>query len=276
MNDEAVLTSTVRTAEKERNETLFVLHHLAEVERRKLYFLRGCDSLWEFCRKELKYSEQSANRRITAMHLLSEVPEITPQVGSSELSLSTLVQAASFFRQEAKASEPLSKKEKLEVMNDLQSKSTRETERKLLSRSSQPAASVREKIRPLTETLTEIRFVADEKLMGNLEQLKGLLAHIDPNLSMAELIQKMAEIALAKLDPARRKPRAAKPDSNVVHSAPEVKPEPRTANASLKKQVFTRDESACTWLDPKTGKRCGCRFRLQLDPLRSRRDDRAE
>ena len=81
--------------------------------------------------------------------------------------------------------------------------------------------------------------MADETLMGDLEQLKGLLAHTDPNLSMAELIQKMAVIALAKLDPARRKTRTAKPGSNVVHSAPEVKPEPRTANAALKKPIIT-------------------------------------
>jgi hypothetical protein len=63
-------------AKKEREITLNLLHHLREVERRSLFIELGYSSFLEFCVSELKYSVESAKRRISAMRLLKELPEI--------------------------------------------------------------------------------------------------------------------------------------------------------------------------------------------------------
>ncbi len=59
----------------ERKITLEIIELLEEIDRRKLYLLRGFGSLLEYCVKELKYSESSAYRRISAMRVVHDLPE---------------------------------------------------------------------------------------------------------------------------------------------------------------------------------------------------------
>ena len=78
-NDE-LHSFTKAAAEKERLSTIEVLWHLREVERRMLYAKMGYRDLKEYCIKECKYSEGSAWRRIAAMKLLVEVPELEKKI----------------------------------------------------------------------------------------------------------------------------------------------------------------------------------------------------
>jgi hypothetical protein len=83
---------------------------------RKLFLEMGYPSLFEFCLKELSYSEGSAQRRISAMRLLKSLPEIEPKIISGELSLSVVSQAQTFFRAQEKEQKPLDKNEKLDLL----------------------------------------------------------------------------------------------------------------------------------------------------------------
>lgn len=60
----------------ERRTTLEVIELLQEVERRSLHLQRGYGSLLEFCMKELKYSESAAYRRICAMRVMKDIPQV--------------------------------------------------------------------------------------------------------------------------------------------------------------------------------------------------------
>ena len=78
------------------------LHHLAEIDSRKLYFRRGFSSLFDYAVKELGYSEGAAYRRIKAMKLCQDMPKTENRLQSGRLSLSTACQLQVFFEKQVK------------------------------------------------------------------------------------------------------------------------------------------------------------------------------
>jgi hypothetical protein len=98
LQDQQLLIATKTLVQNEREVLTKVLHHLREIERRRLYSDLGCQSLVEYAVKELKYSESQASRRLHAMQLMKEIPQIETAIASGELSLSNTSQAQSLFR----------------------------------------------------------------------------------------------------------------------------------------------------------------------------------
>ena len=208
LSDQDLLESTRHAARVEREATTEVLHRLREVERRRLFVDLGFPSLFEYAVGDLKYSAPSAQRRIDAMRLLRDLPELEEKLQSGSLSLSVLSQAQKFFRTEAKIEKPLEPRAKLELLAELEGKSTREVDRELVSRSSEPLAMRRETVRVVTETHSELKFLATKDTLDQMETTRGLLGHSHSELSLGELVAVMAKIALEKLDPARDPKRA--------------------------------------------------------------------
>ncbi len=186
---------------REREVTTEILHYLREVESRKLHLERGYPSLFEFTVRELGYSEGSAHRRLSAMRLVKALPELEPKIRSGELTLTNAARAQGFFKEEAKLRN-VTREEKKTTVESLLNQSTRECERTLAAIS--PASALpKEKERAITEELTQIQFLADRELLKKLERLKGLLAHQNFEGSYAVLFNKLADLALKKLDPLR-------------------------------------------------------------------------
>ncbi len=64
LRDSELLTQTKALAQREREVLTFILRHLKEIERRKLYCDLRCGSLFEYAVQELKYSDAGhASRR---------------------------------------------------------------------------------------------------------------------------------------------------------------------------------------------------------------------
>jgi hypothetical protein len=197
--DPELLSATRTLVAEERRITALVLAYLEEVERRRLHLQRH-SSLFEYCRKDLGYSESEANARISAMRLSREVPEVAVALEEGKLSLTNLVKAQVFFNQEkVRVGKAVSQAEKKELLQELEGKSTRECER-LLAERSPMAVLPQERERALSGNHTQISFTADEKLMEELERIRALWGH-EGKLGYAELIQKMAELTLKKIDP---------------------------------------------------------------------------
>src|SRR5579863_1786593 len=95
LSDHALLEKTRSLVKEEREITARILHHLREVERRKLFSDLGYPSLFAYAMGDLHYSESSAQRRISAMRLLKEIPELEGKIASGSLSLSVISQAQS-------------------------------------------------------------------------------------------------------------------------------------------------------------------------------------
>lgn len=211
LSDQNLLNAAKNLVGEERKITILILHHLREIERRRLFATLGFSSLYEYCRQELGYGEASAHRRISAMRLIKEVPEVEDKINSGALSLSVISQVQSYFREKAKIDEPLKTQEKIVILQKFEHKSTREAEREILSMSPDEFIYNKEKIRAVTPDQSEIKFFASANLLKKLEKLKGLLAHKSTNLSISELIEIMADLSLGKLDPEKQNSRKNSP-----------------------------------------------------------------
>ena len=259
LSDESLLQETQVLVAEERRVSLAVLHHLQEIDRRRLFAGLGFSSLYEYATRALGYSEASAQRRIQAARLLSQCPELAPQIESGSLSLSVLSQAQTFFRRE----EIRDPKAKREILKTLENQSTRQAERKLLSLASEPALHLPEKVRSVSETHSEIRFTADSELLAQIEELKALLG-------VTSLQEALAFAVQAGLD--RKKPKAVKTPLPQASASESPTPAPvartRSISAESKRVVWGRDQGQCSFLETQSGRRCSSKFGLQLDHLK--------
>jgi hypothetical protein len=182
LSDSELLNELTVRVKKERTSMTEVLEFLREVDRRRLYAEQGCSSLWEFCTKIHGYSAGSAARRIDAMRLLREIPELKEELESGEQNLTSLAKAKQFFQAEEKHhQEKLPTEKKREVLKKIRGKSTREGEKALLELSSVPIEiSNPEKKRAIDPTHTELKLIVDAELLEKLDRIKALRSHANP------------------------------------------------------------------------------------------------
>lgn len=84
LSEEILLSRTKQIANQEREILISMLHHLRENERRRLFSKLKYPSLFEYAVHELKYSESQAIRRISAMRLMKEIPELERNLAVDE------------------------------------------------------------------------------------------------------------------------------------------------------------------------------------------------
>ncbi len=261
LSNSELLNQTRILVSRERELTAELLWHLREVERRRLYAEQGFSSLFDYVRRGLGYCEASADRRISAMRLLKDLPEVEPALKNGTLSLSNASALQHFFKREEK---PRSAADKQEVLNNVMGKSRRECDVHLASLA--PEAPKRDRSRAVSATQTEIRFTADEELMQMFEKLKSLLSHRNPNPSYAELFTMLAKLALKRLDP-EQKPKG-KADKSIPATPPaEVDPsneKSRYIPQALRRAVWKRDQGNCSYVNGETQLRCGSRHLLEI------------
>ncbi|PWU15627.1 MAG: hypothetical protein C5B49_11520 [Bdellovibrio sp.] len=93
LSDSALLENTQTLVKQERELLTEILHHLKEIENRRLFSSLGYKSLFDYAVKHLQYSEDQAARRISAMKLLKELPEIEEKIELGSLTLANLSMA---------------------------------------------------------------------------------------------------------------------------------------------------------------------------------------
>lgn len=250
-NDSEVETAVREKAFEERKLTLEVIALLEEIDRRKIFLQRGYSSLMDYCVKELKYSESSAYRRIAAMRVVRDVPEVKSSVASGTLNLMNLAQAQTYFRKTKAV-----KAEKRILLDRLENKSSRETEKIIATLA--PDILPKENLRQVTEDRSRLSLVIDDKVRANLERLKDLLSHKLPDAGFADVIEHISEMALEKLDPLRK----ATPAVEIADSA---KNGSRYISVHAKTQVWKTSVGQCCFKDPQTGKRCASTRFLEVD-----------
>jgi hypothetical protein len=200
-NDEAIdqnLLSFVRT---EREVLTNILHHLREAERRRLFCKRGFASLFEYATKRLGYSEDEAIRRISAMRLLRELPQIEEKIESGALKLTQLAKAQTLFRQETKANLGRTSTEKLDFLTKIQSCTKRELE-KIIEVEGRIQLFVKSSKVALEQFSTEVQ--------NKLQRLMDVLAHSNPGIDVDTLVAKLADLGLEKWDPIKKAERFEK------------------------------------------------------------------
>jgi hypothetical protein len=203
VSDSELLKATKLLACEEKKIGIEVLHHLREIDARKLFASLGFSSLFLYCTQELKYSEGGAYRRIAAMRLLRDVPEYEEKLQCGAVSVATLSQVQSFLVQEKRQQKKTdSKEEKLELLEKVEGMSSQQTERVLATIS--PQAVRPEKARAINEEETEIRFTVHRELMQKIEKLQDLMGHQGRTQTYAGLFEELVNMGLNKLEPNQR------------------------------------------------------------------------
>ena len=189
----------------------------------------------------------------------------------------------------------LNSNQKLDLIKKAENRSSRELERTLFDIDPE-VNSTKEKVRNIKSGKVEIKMILDKKSQAKLEVLKKLLSHKNPNMSYGELISVLAEVGLNKYDPKRKikkqspaKKQAVKTDkqSNKIfvfdkeirkdsavtinqkinNDQKYLKPK-RYIPSKVRHHVWIRDQGKCTYVCPKTKRRCASDHLLQIDHIK--------
>lgn len=302
LTNDQLLSSTRIAVSDERRAALAVLEHLQVIQDRKIYLERGFPSLFEFCTKELGYSNGAAQRRIQAMRLMKEVPEVQEKIQSGQISISSAAQIQSFLQLEKKEDHAYTKTEKLELLATCEGKSSRDVEKELARRN--PEVVRRDSIRAVDEDNMRLTITVSDDLWRKIERLRALRSHTKAHLKTEELLAWLVELGLDKADPVRKAERAQKrskhrdsfasserddradfdslPTSEVrvrqtglpraesvlSSKSPRARRErTRYINAEVTHRLSQSQKGGCSYVDPRTGRRCGSPYFLQRDHI---------
>ncbi len=255
LSDRELLAQTGNLARVERHLQGAIIDHLAEIEARSLFLRRGFASLFEYAVRELGYSDAAAGRRIAAMRLCADNPQTRERLRDGSLSLSAAAelqwafdrqrrrvppvaatatpradtpradtpQAATTPAVAALPTEPplvLDAVGRQKLVEEAAGKSTRQVKRMLADLDPELAAAA-DRVRPLGNGRYELKALIDAECQRGLEQLAGLLSHVDPRMTVGQLVGRLVREALDRHDPSRRRPRTgSRPADAHAHAAP--------------------------------------------------------
>jgi DNA polymerase IIIc chi subunit len=111
-------------------------------------------------------------------------------------------------REEKEQGKSYSVEEKRELLQTMENKSKREVEQ-ILTALSPESTLPHETERKVTPTQTELRILLSDEAMKNLEKAQVLLSH-QTHGSKSQVIELLIQIALEKIDPAKKEERAQK------------------------------------------------------------------
>lgn len=233
LTDSVLLADTKFLVNRERELTTKILHHLKEIDKRKLYSDLKYSSLYEYCIRELGYSEASAHRRIVAARMLETIPEIEEKIDQGLLNLTNIAQANQFFKENG-VTDPVEKKE---ILDQLEGKSKKETEKKLDELSGN---------KPERKVIIHLE-------MKTIEAIEKVRSLVNTQMNMNEVIKYMADFAHLEIE--KRKFKLA---SKQILSPPPAEVN-RVISNQVKRAVYIRDNKKCT--------KCGSTYRLNFDHI---------
>ena len=216
-----LLSNTKKLAGAEREATVGLLHHLKEIDKRKLYCDLKYSSLFAYCVQELGYSEGAAQRRIVAARALAEMPEIEKKIKDGSLNLTNISLVNQII------DDPIQKRE---VFKEVENLTKKECEQKLFEISGKEL--IPDKTKRISKDKIQVAVVLSEETMELVERIKALLGK---NIEMDELVQFMAKEAIKSVE--KTKFKQAKPR----HSLSPAKVG-RAIPAALKREIYARDK----------------------------------
>jgi len=269
LSNKELVEKTLILAREERRITLELLKYLKVIEEKRIYLDLAYDSMFAFLTGELKYCEGSAYRRLKALRVFKEIPEIEGKIADGRLNLTNLSKAQGLFESQKKLDKPLGLNEKKDFLENLENKSTREVEKEILK--IQPVVVPKEDLRQVSESKKQLKVILDEELQKDLSELKSLLSHTHPNMSYQDLIKFMAKETLKVLrkkkgiesPPAEEKACVKVSAEKMVEKETDFSK--RYIPKNIQRQVWQRDGLSCTETNATTGKKCGSTFQLVLD-----------
>jgi hypothetical protein len=238
LTDTCLLADTKILVQRERALLSEILHHLREIERRRLFAPHS--SITEYAIRELLYSEDQAYFRISAMRMMVDLPAIQPQIEAGQINLTQISLAKTLFKSEAHKGTPLDAAQKIKVFERIAGLSKNKTQKILASYSGEPARTP-DSIKGIGMGRNLVTAEFRDETLNKMRKLRGLLAHVDPNLSINDLFDRACDLAIERLNPAR----------------PIQRKVSQQTRAAVRRAVWARDGGACT--------RCSSSFAIEED-----------
>lgn len=296
MSDSQLIERVTYLVHRERELVECFIWHLQEIQDRKLYIQMGFTSLFECLVRNFKYSEAVAYSRISALKILTAVPEAAEALNSGEVNLTTLSLTQSFIRKlEKETGEKVSTEQKIQYLHAVKNKSTQEV-KQILATISPVLELPIDKIQYLDENHVQLQVTVCKTLLGKIEKLKALISHENLNPSYNEVLQlafdaaleqiekkkglserKLASsdsrssttqnehIALTKSEDSKENPQDNK-TSTRSFSIKSSDKRSRYISRKVKSIVFNRSQNQCEHINP-DGERCQSKFQLQFDHI---------
>jgi hypothetical protein len=238
-----------RAFQLSRKQELLVVHLMREADRRKIWAEMGYQSLMDYCVRSFKISETDFYRKRSILDTIREIPEIEAKILEGKLNTTSVSQAATFLKREAKLlNRPITTSEKRDVLFQLEGKSFREVQRELSPHGDSSTAQ-----NPYAApTRIQRTYYSTPNLEMLIERAKKAFAPLlPPGADHADLLTKVFEIALhAAGTPLEPKTQDREPISETIRLA-----------------VSRRDNFACAYVNPRTGLRCGSKHQLELNHI---------
>ena len=276
LSDRELLRETRNLVRHERHLQGAVIDHLAEIEARGLYLQRGFSSLFDYAVRELGYSDAAAARRIGAMRLCTDQPDAREGLRDGSLTLSAAAELQwAFDRQRRRGSisgtaaiapagtpapdsapaVPLPPAEpepplvldavgRQKLVEEAAGKSARQVRRMLVDLDPELAPPA-DRVRPLGDGRYELKATIDAECQQGLEQLRGLLSHVDPRMTMGQLVGRLVREGLDRHDPSRppRRARGGSRPADAKANAPRT-PTPESQPAVERRAASTTNDAA--------------------------------
>ena len=239
LSDEELTKNLKALVAHERETLTNILHHLIEVERRRLYC--GRKNLFHYAMDFLGYDEPQASKRLAAMRLLQELPALDGPIQNGDLKLTHICIAKSVFQNEKKNGREFSAGKKLEMFESISGLTVRQAER-VAATFVPEAPPKKDKIRGVAGGNRLEGFASDETL-AKLERVKGLMAHTKANPTLDEVLSELCDLALKEWSPAKEPKRKVK----------------KNTKASVRRALWKRDQGACT--------DCGSTYAVEEDHI---------
>lgn len=151
-----------------------------------------------------------------------------------------------------------------------------------------PERAKKESMRVINEDETEVRLTINSKLLKKLDRIKNLISHKNPNPSLAELLDYLADSELKRIDPDIKAKRIEASGKRTANNRPheQTKGQPkmltppptslaevvnhrannnRSIPRTLKQIIWIRAQGCCEYTHPKTEQRCSSKFQLEFD-----------
>ena len=240
LSDDRLLARTKELSGIEHHLEVVVIDHLREIDKRRLYLRGGFSSLFDYAVRELGYSDAAAWRRIKAMRLCADIDGVRERLQDGSMTLNAAAQLQNAFdrqernRERAARSAPggdgfgdaarspdrsaptpgpaqpaerrpapvLDRSARRALVEQAAGKSSRQVMR-LLAEVDPELAAPADRVRPLGAGRWEIKAVIDDECRRGLERLKGLLSHVDPHMTLGQIMGRLVREGLDRHDPAR-------------------------------------------------------------------------
>ena len=157
-----------------------------------------------------------------------------------------------------------------QLVEEAAGKSARQV-RQMLADLDPELAPPADRVRPLGDGRFELKATIDAECQQGLEQLRGLLSHVDPRMTMGHLVGRLVKEGLDRHDPSRppRRARSGSRPADAKANAPRT-PTPEQAHGSSAPAPKTDPDAATTPLRRRSRSR-----RWSDAPLRRRRTRRS-